>query len=65
MKPALVLIAEVVVPMVTEGAVVATVTEGAVVATVAVEVADPGGGGSEDIELSGRYLCLIVVLVLT
>ena len=56
MKLALVLIAEVVVP---------TVTEGAVVATVAVEVADPGEEGSKDIELSGRYLCLIVVLVLT
>ena len=45
MKPALVLIAEVVIPMVTEGAVVAMV-----VATVAVEVADPGEEGSEGTE---------------
>ena len=56
MKPALVLIAEVVVPM---------MTKGAVVATVAAEVADPGEEGSEDIELPGRYLWLIVVLVIT
>jgi hypothetical protein len=26
-------------------------------------VADPGEEGSEDIKLSGRHLCLIVVLV--
>jgi len=56
MKPALALIAEVVVvPMVTEGVVAMVV--------VVVEVADPGAEGSEDIKLSGRHQCLIVVLV--
>ena len=59
MKPALALIAEVVVPTVTEGVVAMVVAEVAGVA----EVADLEEEGSEGIRLSGRRIRLVVVIV--